>query len=153
MLSLKDIIVSIDLEAKRALAVQMYIEHYGVKDICDLLNVSDSFVSKWKIIYENEGADGLRLKYEGGLGYLTDLERGDVIFYFSDKPHCSVEEVRDHIDSNYGVVYKSKQSYNEGEGYLLFLGGIGKLIIKYGSGFILLTLSVSMSLICEMWIP
>jgi len=59
----------------------------------------------------NSLADGLRLKYEGGLGYLTDLERSDVIFHFSDKPHCSVEEVRDYIDSNYGVVYKSKQSY------------------------------------------
>ncbi|WP_169250406.1 helix-turn-helix domain-containing protein [Candidatus Competibacter phosphatis] len=39
---------------------------FKIKDICDLLEVSDAFVSKWKIIYENEGAGGLRLHYKGG---------------------------------------------------------------------------------------
>ena len=111
MSSLNDIIGSMDLEAKIAIAVNMYIKGIDTKDICNSLNVSNSFVSKWKVIYENEGSGGLRVKYEGGAGYLTEQERSDVIFHFSDKHHCSVKEVRDYIESNYGVVYRSKQSY------------------------------------------
>ena len=112
MSRLDDIINSKDnLEVKRALAVKMYKEGFETKAICNLLNVSDSFVSKWKVIFEKEGAEGLRVNYQGGFGYLTDSERSDVIFYFSDKPHSSIEEVRDYIDRNYGIVFKSKQSY------------------------------------------
>ena len=37
-----------NLEVKRALAVKMYLLDFKTEDICKLLNVSDSFVSKWK---------------------------------------------------------------------------------------------------------
>ena len=59
-------------EIKRAIAVKMVVLGFKTKDICDVLGVSDSFVSKWKTIYENEGADGLRLNYKGGTGFLTE---------------------------------------------------------------------------------
>ena len=52
-------------EIKRAIAVKMVMLGFKTKDICDVLDVSDSFVSKWKTIYENEGAGGLRLRYKG----------------------------------------------------------------------------------------
>lgn len=58
-------------EARRALAVKMVLMNFKTKDICELLNVSDAFVSKWKIIYENEGASALELKYKGGTGFLN----------------------------------------------------------------------------------
>ena len=44
---------------KRAIAVKMVLLGFKIKDICDLLEVSDAFFRKWKIIYENEGAGGL----------------------------------------------------------------------------------------------
>ena len=48
MSTLEDIIDSPEnLEVKRALAVKMFILDYRTQDICKLLNVSDSFVSKW----------------------------------------------------------------------------------------------------------
>ena len=52
-----------NLEVKRALAVKMYLLDFKTEDICKLLTVSDSFVSKWKIIYENEGASALKVNY------------------------------------------------------------------------------------------
>ena len=73
--------------------------------------MSDSFVSKWKTIYENEGAGGLRLRYKGGAGFLTASQRNQILFHLKDKPHYSVEELRDLIERRYGVVYQSKQSY------------------------------------------
>lgn len=65
MSKLEDIIdVPEGREIKRAIAVKMVDLGFKTKDICDLLDVSDSFISKWKTIYENEGAEGLRLRYK-----------------------------------------------------------------------------------------
>jgi len=59
MFDLEDIIDAPEgLEIKRALAVKMIIYDVKTKEICSLLDVSDSFVSKWKTIDENEGAEG-----------------------------------------------------------------------------------------------
>jgi len=56
MLKLEDII---DAKAgraiKRALAAKMVLEGFEISTICKLLDVSDSFVSKWKNIYEDKG--------------------------------------------------------------------------------------------------
>jgi transposase len=73
--------------------------------------VSDSFVSKWKVIDENEGAEGLRVNYKGGTGFLTESQRFEIFFHLKDKPYYRVEELRDWIELHYGVVYQSKQSY------------------------------------------
>lgn len=98
-------------ETKRAIAVKMVIQGFEVKDICSLLGVSDSYVSKWKIIYENNGAGALRLNYKGRPGFLTESQRDEIFFCIKDKPHYSVEELRDLIERRYGIVYQSKQSY------------------------------------------
>lgn len=121
MSTLEDIIDSLEnLEVKRALAVKMFIVGFKTNDICKLLNVSDSFVSKWKIIYENEGASALRVNYRGGTGFLTERQRIQVLVHLKNKPHCSVEELRDYIEDQFGVVYQSKQSYYD----LLQAGGL-----------------------------
>jgi putative transposase len=112
MFDLEDIIDAPEgLEIKRALAVKMIICDFKTKEICSLLEVSDSFVSKWKTIYENEGAEGLRLKYKGGTGFLTETQRFEILFHLKDKARYSVEELKDLIERRYGVVYQSKQPY------------------------------------------
>lgn len=112
MLTLDDIIDSKEnLEMKRALAVKMVLIGFKTKDICRILGVSDAFVSKWKIIYENEGPEALRLQYKGGKGFLTEDERYEIIYHLRNLPHCTVEELKDYIEFHYGVVYQSRQSY------------------------------------------
>jgi putative transposase len=100
-----------NLEMKRAIAVKMIQCDFKMEDICAVLNVSDSFVSKWKIIDENQGARALKVNYQGGTGYLTDRQREQIFLHLRDKPSCSVEELRDDIERNFGVVYQSQQSY------------------------------------------
>ncbi|MGC1951377.1 MAG: winged helix-turn-helix domain-containing protein [Gammaproteobacteria bacterium] len=112
MLTLDDIIdVPEGREIKRAIAVKMNALGFKTTDICDALGVSDSFVSKWKTIYESEGANALRLNYKGGTGFLIDFQRQEIICFIRNKPHYSVEDLRDFIETRYGVVYQSKQSY------------------------------------------
>ena len=121
MSSLDDMIdLPAHLEVKRALAVKMILFDFKTEDICALLNVSDSFVSKWKIRFENEGAEALKLNYQGGTGFLTADQRDEIIFHLRMQPHYSVEELRDYIEYHYGVVYQSKQSYYD----LLKAGGL-----------------------------
>lgn len=112
MLSLEDIINGAESrEIKRALAVKMVIFGFKVKDICSVLEVSDSFVSKWKVIYESKGAEGLRLHYKGGPKFLTDSQQREIFSYLKDRPCYSLEELMDLLKQRYGVVYRSKQSY------------------------------------------
>jgi len=112
MKTLEDIIDAPEnLEVKRALAVKMFFANFKTEDICSLLNVSDSFVSKWKIIYENEGAKALKVNYQGGASFLTEKQRIQILLHLKDKPHCSVEELRDYIEGQFGIIYRSKQSY------------------------------------------
>ena len=98
-------------EMKRVLAVKMILLDFKTEDICALLNVSNSFVSKWKIRFENEGAEALKLNYKGGNGFLTEDQRDEILFHLRMQPHYSVEALRDYLEYHYGVVYHSKQSY------------------------------------------
>ena len=112
MFSLEDIIDSSEgLEIKRAIAVKMILHDYKTKDICTLLDVSVSFVSKWKTIYEDKGAEGLRLGYKGGTGFLTESQRNELFFHLKDKTHYHVKDLKELIERRYGVVYLSNQSY------------------------------------------
>jgi putative transposase len=112
MLKLEDIIDSKEgRKVKRAVAVKMVLLGFKTQEICDVLAVSDSFVSKWKTIYENEGAKGLLLHYQGSKGFLTEHQRNEIIFYLKCRTHYSIEELRDLIESQYGIIYQSKQSY------------------------------------------
>jgi putative transposase len=112
MLSLEDIIDSpANLEMKRALAVRMMLFDFKTKDSCALLNVSDAFVSKWKIRFENEGAEALKLHDQGGIGFLTADRREEILFHLRLQPHYSVEALRDYIEYHSGGVSHSRQSY------------------------------------------
>ncbi len=93
-----------------------------LREACEILKVSDAFVSKWKIIYENKGAEGLRSGYKGSKGCLNKSEKDEIIKYPEKQEYLSVEELRDYIEKEYGVLYKSEQSYYD----LLNSGGLSR---------------------------
>lgn len=98
-------------EVKRALSVKMVEAGLPPAKVSVLLNVSLPYVSKWKGIYEAEGASGLLLGYHGGTSYLGDTQREAVIEWIKGHETLSVEALRDYLEDTYGVVYQSKQSY------------------------------------------
>ena len=98
-------------EIKRAVAVKMILHGFQTQALCELLDVSEAFVSKWNIIYQQHGAEGWRLHCPGNEGFVTDVPRQEVIVEWRCRESCGVGELRDRIENRYGVVYTSKQSY------------------------------------------
>ena len=107
-------------EVKRAVSVKMGQQGFSAAQICQVLNVSPQYVSKWKGQYEAEGAVALRLGHRGSEGYLGEEQRQEIVQWIEAHETLPVEAVRDYVEEGYGVVYQSKQSYYE----LLEAGGM-----------------------------
>jgi putative transposase len=98
-------------EVKRALCVKMRLTEIETKQICTLLNVSPQYVSKWSGIYETQGAASLKVSYVGSEGYLSDEARQKTVAWIQEHETISVEALRDYLETEYAVIYQSKQSY------------------------------------------
>jgi transposase len=107
-------------EVKRAVSVKMSAQGFSPAQICQVLNVSLQYVSKWKGLYEAGGGAVLRLGHRGSESYLGEEERQAIVQWIGAREIVSVEAVRDYVEEQYGVVYRSKQSYYE----LLEAGGM-----------------------------
>lgn len=100
-------------EVKRALCVKMVLSEMSTSQICDVLNVSQPFVSKWRSNYAAAGASSLLLSYQGSESYLHPSQREEVLSWISSQERITIEGLRDYIESSFGVLYQSKQSYYE----------------------------------------
>src|SRR5712692_1566137 len=107
-------------ELKRALSVKMVLSGMAAAQVGELLYVTPQYVRKWKGRYETAGAGALRLGYRGSESYLSVEQRREIEDWIGAHEMVTVEEVRDYIEEQYGVVYQSKQSYYE----LLEAGGM-----------------------------
>lgn len=107
-------------EQLRGLAVQMVENGYTYREIQAVLNVSVGFISKCKRAYKQEGVSGLKLRYWGTKGYLTQEQKQQVLEWLKTRAWWSVDEVFDYIEQNYRVTFESKQSYYD----LLHLAGL-----------------------------
>ena len=98
-------------ELKRGLAVKMAIEEYPYQRITQLLGVSSFCISDWKKKFKAKGIEGIRLGHKGSRKYLTDAQLAEVVKWLSSQECWHLEELVNYLDKQYGVVYKSKQSY------------------------------------------
>jgi len=98
-------------EVKRAVCVKMAVSEMPTTQITGMLNVTQQYVSKWRVRYEQEGARSLLSGYRGGESYLTTAHRAEIQSWIKTHATISVAAVRDYVEENYGVVYQSKQSY------------------------------------------
>jgi putative transposase len=98
-------------ELKRAVAVQMYLSGLKHREIQRILAVSSGFISKWTQQYELDGVASLKLNYRGSAGYLTTAQRTEVITWIQTQAYWHLPELQGHLEDEYEVVFKSKQSY------------------------------------------
>jgi transposase len=98
-------------ELKRALAVQMTQQGYRYRQIRDVLQVSVGFITESNQRYEAEGVNGLKSKYWGTQGFLSREQKQALMAWLGSRDDWTIEEVMNHIEAEYGVVYQSRQSY------------------------------------------
>ena len=98
-------------ELKRALAVKMTLQGTLQKEIMSLLQVTSGFISKWKGIYEEQGAKALKLGYQGGASYLSEAEQQAVLEWLQQKDYWHLEDLQRHLWQTYQVEFRSRQSY------------------------------------------
>ncbi len=98
-------------ECKRALAVKLDLMGFASPFIEELLNVSASFIRKWRVRYRKYGIDSLYVQYKGSEGYLSPTERAEIIAFLMTKDYYGFDELCAYVEEHYGVVYKTKQSY------------------------------------------
>jgi putative transposase len=110
-------------ELKRALAVKLTLQGSVQSEIMALLQVTSGFISKWKGIYQRTGASGLKLGYQGGVGYLSDEQHQAVMEWLQQKDSWQLEELQRHLWQSYQVEFRSRQSYYR-------LDGTGRIELK-----------------------
>src|SRR6185312_4872892 len=100
-------------ELKRALSVKLGEGGMSTEAIGAVLQVTARAVRKWRQRYEQEGVEGLRVRYRGSESYLSVEQRQEIEDWLGRQETITVEEVRDEIEARYGIVYQSKQSYSD----------------------------------------
>ncbi|MEG5176336.1 winged helix-turn-helix domain-containing protein, partial [Microcoleus sp. B3-D7] len=70
-------------------------------------------VGYWKKQFTTKGIAEIKLGHKGSKGYLTARENTEVIEWLKNKEYCNLDELVTYLDQEFGVIYKSKQSYYE----------------------------------------
>jgi putative transposase len=79
--------------------------------IAELLQVTESFVSKWKGLCFDHGVDAFVLKYHGYQGYLTSEQRQSIIEWIKAQKIQNIDDLVTFIRTTYRIEFKSRQSY------------------------------------------
>ena len=99
-------------EVKRGLAVKLRKMGRSIDEVAEVLNVSPGYVVKWNGVHKKTGIRGLRLQYKGSAGYLNVVQQNELLAWLTEKAHWNLSELQNHLEQNYQVVFKSKQSYS-----------------------------------------
>jgi|SRR5919202_3637395 putative transposase len=101
-------------ELKRAIAVRMALSGIIYHEISNILGVSNFFIGYfWKKQFKTKGIAGIQLGHKGSKGYLTARQNTEVIEWLKNKEFGNLDELVTYLEPEFGVIYKSKQSYYE----------------------------------------
>jgi putative transposase len=101
------------LEVKRGIAVKQDLAGKSRNLIADVLSVSVKFISKWRLIYDEYGVNGLVSTYQGGSprSFLDEEQKSETLLHIRSHEVFGLSDLAAYLQSKHGVVYKSLQSY------------------------------------------
>lgn len=98
-------------EMRRALAVKLTIEGYKYRQISKILEVSVGFITKWNQAFKCGGLSALKSSYQGGKGYLNQVEIRGVIEWLIEQKAWDISDLEVDLIEKHDVVFQSRQSY------------------------------------------
>ena len=63
--------------------------------------------------FKTKGIAGIKLGHKGSKGYLTARQNTELIEWLKNKKYWNLDELVTYLEQEFGVIYKSKQSYYE----------------------------------------
>ena len=110
----------LSMEAQRVLCVHLDELGYSSSQIQEILQVIQSYVSKWTIRYKKSGLEALPTHYKGKPSYLSSSQKAEILAHLTEQDSYSLDKLVGHIQENYGVLFKSEEYYYQ----LLRAGGL-----------------------------
>lgn len=100
-------------EIKRGLAVKQDLAGKPRIQIAELLSVHPTFVSKWRLIYDEYGVDGLYSTHQGGAprSFLTKEHRSQTLAHIQSHEVFAPQDLQLYLQKTFDVSFKSMQSY------------------------------------------
>lgn len=98
-------------EIKRAIAIKLALQEWRYDAIALTLNISKSFISKWKRRFQEAGIEGLKLSYQGSKSYLSKKEKQEVIAWLQKQQYWDLSELECFLIEKYDVAFQSPTSY------------------------------------------
>lgn len=100
-------------EVKRGLAIKQDLAGQRRRTIAEVLSVTEAFISKWRIIYDEYGVNGLKSAHQGAKSraFLSDEKKAEVLAHIRNHRVFGYVELVSYLQSTHGVIYKHSQSY------------------------------------------
>lgn len=100
-------------EVQRGIAVKQDLLGKKRSEIASILDKTEAFISKWRLIYNEYGVNGLQSMHQGGKSQslLSAEERSAILLHIQSHEVFGPVELMEHIHWMYGVKFKSMQSY------------------------------------------
>jgi putative transposase len=100
-------------EIKRGLAVKQDLEGKPRPQIAGILSVHPAFISKWRLIYDEYGVDGLYSTHQGGtpMSFLTAGQRSETLAHIGLHEIFGPKDLQLYLTKTFDVSFKSMQSY------------------------------------------
>lgn len=100
-------------EVTRGIAVKQDLAGKSRKLIGEILSVSESFVSKWRLIYNDYGVNGLISAHQGAKprAFLSEEKKAAVLAHIRSHSVFGYGDLVSYLQSTHGVNYKHSQSY------------------------------------------
>ena len=89
----------------------MTLQGYRHQEIITVLQVSSGFISKWKQEFVLNGIEALKLKHKGSRGYLSQLEKQQVLLWLENKNEWNLNELEYYVAVEFSVTFAAKSSY------------------------------------------
>jgi putative transposase len=101
------------IEVSRAIAVKQDLAGKKRSVIASILDKTEAFISKWRLIYDEYGVNGLMSIHIGGKSkaFLNDAAEKEVLLHIKSHEVFGPKDLMEYLKSRFGVEFKSLQSY------------------------------------------
>jgi putative transposase len=99
-------------EVRKGLAIKLVYQGYLYEEIQTILGVSLGSITGWKQVYEENGIDGLKLKYKGRKSYLNTEQKQEVLCWLQTKDYWEIGELEYKLAFEYDVNPVQVETYS-----------------------------------------